>query len=268
MKKTSIVFFFVAFTCLQFSTAVAQSTPALPDSLSVPVTELPQEAQCINVVKLNLSPLTKLKLEGQYERVLSKSFSVALGGRISPNHNLSNILTRNDPTRALSTLKSYSWAITPEFRWYLSSKKPAPQGFYIAPYCRYQQSSFKGSTSYATIDSNTASIRKQIAVKGPYSGLGFGLMIGSQWMLGKHITFDWFIAGGHYGPGKMHLEATSTALNLSLSEQESMLNNIYQIDAPLLHKITADVASDHVIINSSYPLFGIRAAGFNIGYAF
>lgn len=268
MKTTRIVFFIAAYTCLQLSTAAAQSTSALPDSLSAPVTELPQEAQCINVVKLNLSPLTKLKLEGQYERVLSKSFSIALGGRISPNHNVSYILTKNDNTRRLKTLKSYSLAITPEFRWYLSSKKPAPQGFYIAAYCRYQQSSFKGSISYDTIDSNMAYIPKQMAVKGPYSGLGFGLMIGSQWMLGKHITFDWFIAGGHYGPGKMHLEATSKALNLSLSEQESLLNNIYQIDAPLLHKITADVASDHVIINSPFPLFGLRAAGFNIGYAF
>ena len=64
----------------------------------------------------------------KYERVFSENISVQLGFYYSwdfPTYEEEDFAT--------------GFAITPEFRYYLSKKKPAPRGIYLAPNFRYQR---------------------------------------------------------------------------------------------------------------------------------
>ncbi len=76
-----------------------------------------------NVIKMNLlSPILRTA-NFSYERVLGEGSSVQLGFLYSG--------------AKVSGVKFRGYAITPEFRFYLS-QSPAPDGFYVAPFLRFQ----------------------------------------------------------------------------------------------------------------------------------
>lgn len=76
--------------------------------------------------------------------------------------------------------------LTPEFRYYPMGN--ACNGFYAAPYLRYQNYSAKAGEN-----------------KGTYTNFGGGLALGRQWILGSGFTMDLFF-GAHYGNGNFKLE--------------------------------------------------------------
>lgn len=80
--------------------------------------------------------------------------------------------------------------LTPEIRLYV--KKNAIDGFYIAPYVRYQNYSLEGNGG-----------------KGTYSNIGGGICFGRQWITNSGFTMDLFF-GGHYGSGKVKVEEQGT----------------------------------------------------------
>lgn len=234
------------------------------------VTLLLAPARSKNVIKINVSQLTSLKLEGQYERALGQKISIALGGNLAASRSLPKQYTKSDPTGALASFKSTSWALTPELRWYPGSKKGAPNGFYIAPYAKFRKSNLESDVPYPYTDLNGQVITKTISMSGSYTGLGFGMLIGSQWIIGKHFSIDWFIAGGHVGPGKLNIEASSTGLVLSQADQDAIRKNINQIDVPVVSNILdkVEINSNSVKLNTPFPFFGLRVAGINLGFAF
>jgi len=65
----------------------------------------------------------------KYERVFSENSSVQLGFFYSWDF----------PTYEDDIYNATGFAITPEFRYYLSNKNPAPRGIYVAPNYRYQK---------------------------------------------------------------------------------------------------------------------------------
>jgi len=71
--------------------------------------------------------------------------------------------------------------LTPELRIY--AKKNAIDGFYLAPYFRYQQFTLENTLA----DS-----------KGTLTTVGGGLVFGRQWITNSGFTMDLFF-GGHYG---------------------------------------------------------------------
>jgi len=77
--------------------------------------------------------------------------------------------------------------LTPEYRFY--PKGNAIDGFYLAPYVRYQNFSLKADADKAT-----------------YSNIGGGLAIGRQWVTKSGFTMDLFF-GGHYGSGKVDIKS-------------------------------------------------------------
>jgi hypothetical protein len=80
--------------------------------------------------------------------------------------------------------------LTPEFRIY--PKKNAIDGFYIAPYLRYQNYTLKNSTD-----------------KGSLSSMGGGLLFGRQWITKSGFTMDLFF-GGHYGSSSVKVDSNGT----------------------------------------------------------
>lgn len=82
--------------------------------------------------------------------------------------------------------------LTPEFRIY--PKKNAIDGFYIAPYFRYQEYTLENKTAGA---------------KGSLTSFGGGLLFGRQWIMKSGFTMDLFF-GGHYGSASAKATSGST----------------------------------------------------------
>lgn len=86
--------------------------------------------------------------------------------------------------------------LTPEVRFY--PKSNAIDGFYLAPYVRYQ------NLSLTVADG-----------KGSMSSMGGGLAFGRQWITNSGFTMDLFF-GGHYSSAKFKAEtAGEEAFNLN-----------------------------------------------------
>ena len=160
-----------------------------------------------NVVKLNLTPLVITDITVQYERVLFKKFSVAMGIGYIPDRPLPGFFP-TIPT--INNIKFSGYSLTPEIRIYPHLLKDAPRGFYLAPYLKYSKynvaADFPWSYKFSYTDPNTGitadkTLSQDLNLKGSFSGIGGGLMIGKQWIIANHISLDWFIMGGHVGSG-------------------------------------------------------------------
>jgi hypothetical protein len=116
-----------------------------------------------NIIKANLfSPVVRTG-SFFYERVVSEKNSFQLGFFYTG-------ATIADETRVRG------FGITPEYRFYLS-QKPAPQGFYVAPFARYQ---------------NLALTDVELEFKGTLSSIGGGAVVGGQWLFNNRISLDLF----------------------------------------------------------------------------
>jgi hypothetical protein len=270
-----------AVTCLTASTIVYAGDPAnteLPKTSTVNNEEVVSSVLVKKggssdgprmVVKFNLFGLAVRNLPFQFEYAFHKNMSGALG--------VSMLIPRGLPSSftggaEFGDLKFRGYSITPEFRFYPGKKEEhqAPHGFYFAPYARYQNFSFTASGSYANTDTATgASSMYKAEMKAYYKGLGFGMMIGAQWLLGEHITLDWYILGGHYGSGKAGLTVTAPEIGKlspqDKAEVEKSANDAFeQIGSEVSVKYSGNTADFSIPAK----IIGIRGLGLAIGYAF
>lgn len=129
-----------------------------------------------NNIKVNLlSPLVNT-FSGFYERKVSPVSTLQLG-LLYTGYNFDG-----------SKLKGF--AITPEYRYY-ASDKGAMQGFYVAPFLRYQNYTISDSFSESTLNS-----------------FGGGLLVGNQWMFKKGINLDVFVGPSYSGGSVKHKSGT------------------------------------------------------------
>lgn len=228
-----------------------------------------------NVIKLNLSQLALVNFSLQYERAFHKNFSAALG--------VSYMLKRDIPGQFFTPSSNGSgyqlpkfggWSITPEIRFYPGKKEKhkAPHGFYMAPYFRY--SKYTMNSSYVDIDS-TSGKRNNYEVKASYSGFTAGLMLGSQWMIGKHFSIDWWIVGGGYGKAKfkIHAESTDPGFYLSPQEQEDLKadikDNTNELGSFGNGEISVETTSNSATTTvTGLPMISLRGFGLTLGFSF
>lgn len=218
-----------------------------------------------NLLKLNLTALLLKNYSVQYERVLSKSYGVALSFRTMPNTTvpLKGILLDlsdddQDTKDVLDKLRLSNYAITPEFRFYPGSRGYG-RGFYIAPYYRYAK--FKSNDVVYDYNNNTESI----TLRGKFSSHSGGLMLGAQWFLGKSISLDWWIIGAHFGAGNGTFDGL-TDHTLTPQEQADLRQSLDDTDIPFGQKqvnVTANGAS--IKLTGGWP--GLRA-GLSLGFRF
>ncbi len=221
-----------------------------------------------NIVKVNLMALGLKNYSFQYERVLSKHVSVAVGVRTMPTGSLpfqdlivDQIAEGNPELEAsLRSFKAGNFAVTPEVRFYLS-KKGYGRGFYIAPYYRFA----KFNSDELPIEYESGGNTNTVRLKGDVTTHTGGLMFGAQWQLGKVVTLDWWILGGHYGKSQGTLSGVPSQ-PLSQQEQQDIRDEIANFDLPLT-KITAEVSANNVKAIVDGPWAGVRA-GLTIGIRF
>jgi hypothetical protein len=168
-----------------------------------------------NVVKLSISNLIVVTPTLFYERVLNEKSSIQGGAFFTG-------FTAGD-TRFSGI------AIMPEYRLYPGSKN-APNGFFLAPFIKYQNFTLKAD-EISDIDGNT------YEAKASLNGIGGGVVIGSQWLVGNAFVIDTYI-----GPS---LNNWSTSYKDNSSSEDF----------------------DFSIFNSSGVGFGVRF-GVSLGFAF
>ncbi|MBC5994180.1 DUF3575 domain-containing protein [Pontibacter cellulosilyticus] len=158
MKR--ILLFVVAAIAISMSTAQAQS----------------------NIFKINvISPIVRTG-SVFYERTIAADKSMQLGVFYTGF--------------SIEDTKFSGYGITPEFRKYLSKSKEAPQGFYIAPFMRYQ--SFNMTAEYEGHSDHTD--------KATFKTFGGGMLVGSQWVFADRFVLDTFF-GPNYNAGSIKVES-------------------------------------------------------------
>ena len=155
MKKVIILFLAILFVIPSFSQ------------------EKPLVAPEKNVLKINSLSLFLGTGSVFYERKLSDQTSGQLG--------LAYVGLKFQDTKFTGIL------LTPEFRIY--PKKNAIDGFYVAPYLRYQNYTLQSGVN-----------------KGSLSSIGGGVLLGRVWITKSGFTMDLFF-GGHYGTSNIKVDS-------------------------------------------------------------
>jgi hypothetical protein len=214
----------------------------------------------MNIFKVNLTALPFKNFSFQYERVLKKNISVALGISFIPNGNLPfrkslSDAANGDPDieKIINSMQLGNFSFTPEFRWYVG-KNGYGRGFYLAPYYRF--ASFKVSDIPIEYDGGAGI--KTINLVGDMTTHSGGLLLGAQWFLGKSVTLDWWILGAQYGAGNGTFTGTPNT-PFSALEQNDIRQTIEDFDLPV-GKIKADVTANSAKAIFDGPWAGVRGA--------
>ncbi len=261
--KTSVFALLTFF--LMLGSAVAQEAPreVLKPAL---VKEIPKDAPKTrkNILKINVLPILLKNISLQYELAVTPKSSVALGFSYLPERSLPPLIVTADTSGILESFVISGFSITPEFRLYLTSSKEAPQGFYLAPYFRFRNSTIETLIPYN--DPNTGALIKKYPVHASYNTYGAGAMIGIQKIISERFFLDWWIGGAHFG---------SSNTSVTISEDLSKVDKIAlkkQLDAEAKKEYGSN-ASTYVdnkgaTLNiTGQPFLEIRF-GLCIGYSF
>lgn len=253
MKKQCISL--ILLLCMFSTTITAQEKKAAP-------------AQPKNFLKVNLTAIVFKNYSLQYERVLNRKFSIAVAYRTMPSSALpfkDKIVSSSNNDQgtidAINALRLKNMAITPELRFYLS-KRGYGRGFYIAPFYRYASFEVNNLEFTYTNSSNTDS---KIALSGKLTSNTGGILLGTQWPLGKHFCIDIWWLGPHFGTGTGDFSGNPDT-PFTQSEQDDIRQQLNDLDIPLTKK-TVTVTPNTAAINLHGPWGGIRS-GISFGVRF
>lgn len=225
-----------------------------------------------NIVKVNLTGIFLKNYGFQYERMISRKTSVALGFRTQPKGELpllgffENQIDDPETFEEIQKITYGNIAITPEVRFYLG-RKDGPRGFYIAPYARYSKSNI-GIPNYEfsyeeTINGQTFEETREVELNGDITGITGGVMFGSQWRLGNAVYLDWWIIGGSFGSSNGLINTIAT---LNQNEQDGLRQALNDLEIPLL-EYSVEVDGNGAQMDFNGPFASLRG-GISLGIKF
>ena len=228
-----------------------------------------------NNVQINLSSLALQNYNFGYERSLGRKSTFMAGYRYMPLSNVNDIglvktvvqkyLNDQDALKNdLSALSTSNKTFTGEFRFY-GGKHPGARGFYTSLYGRYTNLQVNYNYNFTSAANQKYAIPLQSSLK----GFGGGLMFGSKFLIGKLVTFDWYIIGGHYGTISGNGQANVNLSTLTPTDKNNLKADL-ESKFTLLNKsyATATVDNSGVKTVTNAPFIGLRGLGFNLGIAF
>lgn len=270
INQLKLKYYFLA-ALIYFTSNINAQQPDSLKNISKKVDSVKLEYQAkSNIIKLNFTSIAVSNLQLQYERIINRKFSVALSysklvKETLPFYDFIEKTVDDDEQFDLIKNAALSYySITPEIRFYLS-KKGYGKGFYLAPFYRHTQYSIKG-ISYEIENEFDETITA--ALSGNLSSNSFGLLIGSQFNLGKYIVLDWWILGPHAGRGKGSLFGTFSQ-PFSSEEKNEITNLLNDVEIPFVDS-SVDVTDDSVKMDLSgpFPSWGGIRAGLSLGFRF
>ena len=222
-----------------------------------------------NNFKVSLTSLIFGNYQFQYERSLTKRIGLVIGysfipkGAVPFRSQLNDLTADHTDTQGIFENAELGYkAFTPEVRFYLG--KGYGKGFYVAPF--YRNIKYDITNVNFTFNSDFAGVTEQnLAMGGTLTANSFGLQLGAQFHLGKHLILDWWIVGPHYGTSKGDFVGI-TDRNLTPFEQQELKKELDNIELPL-SDIKTEVNARGAKINVSGPWGGVRS-GISLGYRF
>lgn len=212
-----------------------------------------------NLIKLNLTAPILKNYAIQYERIINKRLSVALSGRIMPASTIplkkliKDEVIREDNelvTDILNQVQFSNFAITPELRIYLG-RKGYGHGFYVAPYYRFAKYKM-----HETALSYEADQTYTVRLSGDLTGHTGGILLGSQWHLGKNISLDLWIAGPGIGGAKGNMVGIANQ-TLPAEAQQELRTYLEDIDIPFAkEKVSVNANGARIDLSGSWA--GVR----------
>ncbi len=141
-----------------------------------------------NVIKVNPLGLAANSVTLGYERVIGEkqAFAVHVNMLLGVPGWADRLLEEElSAQNAEGTADLSGIAITPQYRFY-TGKKGAPRGFYIAPYLRYTDRTLEATSFY---EGDASDLNFNL------SGIGGGVQLGVQWLIGGRVALDWYFLG-------------------------------------------------------------------------
>lgn len=219
----------------------------------------------MNDIKLNVSSLVVRNYHLTYERTLSRRFSVGLGVRYMPKGDLPFKKQFRKSIKSdkvdLDAFQIGNFALTPECRMYMG--KGHMQGFYMSVYGRYTSFDLTAPIQFTGNGGTT----ENALFDGKVNAFSGGIMFGVQYTLWKVLVLDVMLIGAHYGGCSGTLHANDIKPPLSEQEQQSLQQNINDINAKPFHISGQVQSSTQAVIKASGPWAGIRS-GINLGVRF
>lgn len=268
MKKLYVCFLLLmpVYASSAQETDTLESEAADPENSIVLVAQ-EQPSGGSNLLKVNATSFFAKNISLQYERVIDKRMSVALGVRFMPKTGLpfrstiENIAADDNPEaeRLIRDARAGSFAITPEFRYYVGAGYG--KGFYLAPFVRYEHFNLESAYTFTAPDNSI----QRIDFSGGSNAYGIGLMVGAQFRLGEHVYLDWWILGPYYNHHSLQLDAGG----FSISDEEATvlrdeLKKIELLNFDMQSTVTNTTAS----LKAGGSLGAIRGLGLCLSFRF
>ncbi|MFA5619733.1 MAG: DUF3575 domain-containing protein [Weeksellaceae bacterium] len=190
----SLCILFVVF----FSQNLSAQNEIYDDSI---VIEESERYDSRHILRVNLPSFFLKSYAFQYEFFPTRSMSLGVGYKFTPERGMVfkdkviEIIEDANDLEDLSSpagkffekfkFKGNTW--TPELRFYLGHGYG--KGFYLGPMLRFDNYDIESEYLLITADRDY-----YVDFKGKFKAFGFGLLIGAQFPIGKHLTLDTFIA--------------------------------------------------------------------------
>lgn len=207
-----------------------------------------------------LLPSGKVNLHGEWAYADNKSISILVGVPRSSKapHWLSNDITLDGAGRT-RTDAFHSFGVTVENRFYIGSN--APQGFYLAPYARYNR-------IWLTHTTENPESQGETKITGAFGGLGLGAAAGLQFRLGNNMTIDATFVGIDLKWMRGSLKYETTDPNNDIAQFRDKVQDAVEHIPIIGPKLSADIEGDKVKVHT--PGLLLPGARFNltVNYAF
>ncbi len=234
------------------------------------------------ILKVNLSAAALGAATFQYEKVLGKHFSFALGVGYRPKKlipfakklekyvdyadNRISYISFDNVKKVESHIGMFH--VTPELRFYFG-KKEAPIGTYVAIFGKYNN--FRGDVPvFVDTDYKNQPVRLELPVDTKIQTVSGGLVLGKQFRLSNRLTFDWYIVGGHFGRVKIYGESIQNLEGFDDDFRNRLRTKIldtFKINEDYLG-LTVDNQGVKIEGVRQLNYFNLRGFGFNLGYCF
>ncbi len=216
-----------------------------------------------NIVKINVSAFVLKGFGIQYERKVGKRTTVALGFSAIPTSTVAfkNFYDKQiDNARVnIEDFKIGTTIFTPELKYYFGSKG-AFHGFYMAPYVRISHYNIEGPVKY----NSSTNVERTAFFSGSINSISGGILLGSNFKIGKKLYLDWWIIGGSLGKASGNVNAKTP---LNQDEQNGLKDALNNTDIPLTN-IESVVDANGATVTSKGSVVGLRGLGLNFGIRF
>jgi hypothetical protein len=226
-----------------------------------------------NVVKFLPINLPFQSISFEYERMINAKNSFTLGvglpnqksliGKYGIKGGPGQIIEAGSDPR-LNSLELGTMHIRAAYRHYFG-KRMLPKGFYIEPYLKYQE--IKGTASIEGIDNQHQPYEGKLDVN--LNSMNFGFQLGTQFLIAKRVSLDFYSLGLEAGLLSGNVTATSDQIADADNIKADIEDVIADLPSFIGDKLTVTQPSGTKvnIKASNFPYPWLRC-GISIGIAF